>query len=60
MKTCDNCYFFDDCRESDKAKGRCEYYYPLIGSENIAIREFEEDLRMREEEYRKVVEEQQS
>lgn len=59
MKTCNNCFFFDNCSDHDKASGRCEYYYPLM-DENVAVKEFEDDLRMREEEYRKVVEEQQS
>lgn len=60
MGTCDNCFFFDNCSDRDKENGRCEYYYPLMDSEDIAVEEFENDLRMREEEYRKVVEEQQS
>lgn len=59
MKDCDSCFFFDNCSDFDKSSGRCEYYYPLF-DESVAMREFEDDLRMREEEYRKVVEEQQS
>lgn len=60
MKTCSNCYFFDNCNDDDKAEGRCEYYCPLIGYENIALKEYEADLKMRAEEYQQVVEEQQN
>lgn len=57
MKTCKNCYWAIGCEDARK---RCEYYYPLVGNENIALREYENDLRDREEEYQKVIDEQNS
>lgn len=56
MKTCENCYWADKCSDAGK---RCEYYDPIIGSENIALREYMQDLREREQEYKELVREQQ-
>jgi len=39
MKTCENCYWADKCPDAGK---RCEYYDPIIGVENIVLREYEE------------------
>ncbi len=57
MKTCKNCYWYGNCPEQGS---RCEDYTPVYGEEQIAIREYEADLRMRAEEYNELVEEQQS
>lgn len=60
METCNNCFYIDSCSDEDKSRGRCEYYCSLIGYENMVLREYEVDLKMRTEEYQKVVKEQQS
>lgn len=57
MKTCENCYWFGKCEDASK---RCEYYDPVFGSENIVLREYLNDLKEREEEYQKVIDEQNS
>lgn len=59
MKTCNNCLYCDNCSAEDKSNGRCEYYDPLIGAENIAKRQYEQDLKARAEEYLVIVTEQQ-
>ncbi len=53
MKTCKNCLWADCCG----AEGRCEYYTPAEGFDNIEEREYKEQLRERAYEYRKIVEE---
>lgn len=57
MKTCANCLFNEQCTDKEK---RCEYYYPLLGSERIAEREYKEDLKEREEIYQEVIDEMNS
>lgn len=57
MRACDNCYFFDKCKDEDKIDGRCEYYSPLFGEENIALNEYEEDLKVRVDTYQEIVDE---
>lgn len=57
MKTCENCYWYEQCED---ARERCEYYDPVIGYENIALREYIKDLREREEEYQGIIDEQNS
>lgn len=56
MKTCNNCLWNDRCPDSGK---RCEDYYPVIGCENIVLREYELSLKERVEEYEEIVKEQQ-
>lgn len=55
-KTCVNCYWYEQCPERGT---RCEDYDPIYG-EGVAVKEYMQDLKERDEEYRKVVEEQQS
>jgi hypothetical protein len=57
MKTCNNCYYFDNCSEGDKSGGRCEYYYSLYAEENIVLNEYEESLRERVEVYQEIIDE---
>lgn len=56
MKTCNNCYWADKCADAGR---RCEYYDPLFGNDNIALREYKKDLKEREDDYRELVNEQQ-
>lgn len=56
MKTCENCLWRDQCPDAGK---RCEYYDPIEGAENIAIREYHQDLDERHEEYQELIREQQ-
>lgn len=55
-KTCNNCLYQNmcDCTE------RCDYYYPLYGEENIAIREYNEALKERVEDYQEIVDEMEN
>lgn len=57
MKSCKNCYWYDKCSEHEE---RCEYYDPIYGADQIAVKEYQTDLKERAEEYRELVEEQQS
>lgn len=56
MKTCKNCYWYDNC---EYAGQRCEYYDPIDGAENITMREYHEYLKERHREYQDIVKEQQ-
>lgn len=55
MKSCENCYYADKCSEVGQP---CEYYDPIYGSKKILFHEYKKDLKIREKEYRNVVEEQ--
>lgn len=57
MKTCNNCMWADKCPDAGR---RCEYYDPIIGSENIVMREYKQDLKERAEDYQEVINEQNS
>ena len=57
MKTCNNCFWADRCPDASK---RCEYYDPIVGSENVVFREYNSDLRAREKDYQEIVEEQEN
>lgn len=56
MKTCENCYWCDKCADAGE---RCEYYDPIEGAENMAIREYREDLEERHQHYQDLIKEQQ-
>ena len=56
MKTCENCLWRDQCPDAGE---RCEYYDPIEGAENTAIREYHQDLDERHEEYQELIREQQ-
>lgn len=56
MKTCENCLWRDQCTD---AVGRCEYYDPVEGAENVAEREYRQDLDERHREYLELIREQQ-
>lgn len=56
MKTCKNCYWFGQCVGEGN---RCEYYDPVIGSENVVLREYLQALKEREEDYKQLIIEQQ-
>lgn len=60
MKTCNNCYWKEQCEQSEGFDNvRCVDYDPLVGGGNIAAREYEISLRERVEAYRSIVSEQQ-
>lgn len=56
MKTCENCYWCDQCPDTG---GRCEYYDPVEGGESVIIREYLQNLEERQEEYKELIKEQQ-
>lgn len=54
-KTCENCLWRDQCPESGV---RCEFYDPVDGAENIALREYKKSLYERSRDYLELLEEQ--
>lgn len=56
MKTCENCFWRDNCRDAGE---RCEYYDPVEGADSAAISEYRQDLDERNEEYQDLIREQQ-
>lgn len=56
MKTCENCLWRDQCPDTGE---RCEYYDSTDGAENIAIKEYYQDLDERHKEYQELIREQQ-
>ena len=61
MKTCNNCYWKEQCEKYEGFKNqRCEDYDPIFSAENIIIREYREDLKERLDDYQELIKEQQS
>lgn len=56
MKSCKNCYWYDKCDHT----GRCEYYDPIYGAEQIIRKEYEVALYERVSEYDDIVKEMNS
>ena len=56
MKTCKNCYWYEQCA---RKAGRCEDYFPVYGFGRIIQAEYEDSLKERVEEYEDLVAEQQ-
>lgn len=59
MKNCKDCYWYDKCEDRCDEEVECDYYEPL-NNEEIAIAEYEEDLKMRAQEYQDLIDEQNS
>ena len=57
MKTCENCYYADKCSVAGR---RCDDYDRVYGSEYVVLHEYKQALQEREEEYQKVIDEQNS
>lgn len=59
MKNCKDCYWYDKCEDRCDDEVECDYYEPL-NDEEIAIAEYENDLKERAQEYQNLIDEQNS
>ena len=59
MKNCKNCFWYDKCEDrcDDDIEADCDYYEPL-DDEEIAIEEYEKDLKERAQAYQELIDEQ--
>lgn len=59
MKNCKNCFWYDKCEDrcDDDIEVDCDYYEPL-DDEEIAIEEYEKDLKERAQAYQKLIDKQ--
>lgn len=58
MKTCNNCYWKEQCEKYEGfTNQRCEDYDPIFGAESIVAREYEEALKERVDTYQEIVDE---
>lgn len=56
MKTCNNCLWYDTCDHTE----RCEFYDPIDGAENIALREYKAYLKEQADDDQETIDEQNS
>lgn len=54
MKTCANCYWYEQCGHL----GRCEFYFPLVDDDGKKTKEYKASLVERARDYKLVVDEQ--
>lgn len=59
MKNCKNCFWYDKCEDrcDDDIEVDCDYYEPL-DDEEIAIEEYEKDLKERAQAYQELIDKQ--
>lgn len=59
MKNCKNCFWYDKCEDrcDNYIEVDCDYYEPL-DDEEIAIEEYEKDLKERAQLYQELIDEQ--
>lgn len=63
MNKCKDCYYEDNCNvygTNEEDDYSCEYYYPLSEDDLIAEAEYNISLRLRQEMYLSLVDEQQN
>ncbi len=60
MKDCKNCYWYEQCKNEivENSAEDCDDYTPIEDSDEVAIEEYEKDLKERARIYQELVDEQ--